>query len=63
MKDVASIHETLWPDETGKKSILNIGILTREIRSTMPRPPKYFAPGILKTVYAAVLFTVVFYGV
>jgi hypothetical protein len=59
VKDVASIHKTLWPDETANKPILNIGTLTGKIRSTMPRPAKYFAPEFLKTVYAAVLFTVV----
>jgi hypothetical protein len=31
VKDVASVHGTLWPEESGTKQILNIGILTGEI--------------------------------
>ena len=28
VKDVASVHSTLWPEATATKQILNIGILT-----------------------------------
>jgi hypothetical protein len=28
VKDVASVHKTLWPDETGKQPLLNIALLT-----------------------------------
>ena len=31
VKDVASVHKTLWPEETGNKPLLSIGILTGEI--------------------------------
>ena len=31
VKDVASIHKTLWPEETGNKPLLCLGILTGEI--------------------------------
>jgi hypothetical protein len=37
VKDVASVHKTVWPDEMGNKPLLNIGILTGEI-------PVYDAP-------------------
>jgi hypothetical protein len=31
VKDVASVHKTPWPDETGNKPLFNIGILTGTI--------------------------------
>jgi hypothetical protein len=31
VKDVSSVHKTLWPDETGNKPLLCLGILTGEI--------------------------------
>jgi hypothetical protein len=31
VKHIASVHQTLWPDETGNKPLLSIGILTGKI--------------------------------
>jgi hypothetical protein len=31
VKDVASVHKTLWPEEPQNNQILNIGILTGQI--------------------------------
>jgi hypothetical protein len=40
VKDVASVHRTLWPDETGNKPLLSIGILTGEIPVTNDPTPE-----------------------
>jgi hypothetical protein len=34
VKDVASVHKTLWSDETGKQPLLNIALLTGQYQPT-----------------------------
>jgi hypothetical protein len=46
VKDVASIHKTLWLDETGNKPILNIGTLTGKNPVYDAETSEVFRPGI-----------------
>ncbi len=38
VKDVASVHSTLWPEENQREQILNLAVLTGELRPRRTKP-------------------------